>query len=76
MASRVQLAQESFARTDILVAKLRTQQWRTAAGDLRTEHAILEILEHRRGPRQIPLPFENDGSDDVEQSEMEPPPSL
>lgn len=64
---RVETAQEVFAKTDILRARVRTRQWRTADGDLRTDHHIVEVLEHVPGPRQIPLPFA---------SCEEPPPAI
>jgi hypothetical protein len=57
---RVQQAEESFARTDILEVELRTKQWRGADGQLKTEHIIERVIDHRRGPRQIPLPLEFD----------------
>lgn len=59
-AQRVQAAVESFTSTDILRARLRTRQWRTPEGALRTEHYIEQVVEHVRGPRQIPLPLEYD----------------
>lgn len=58
--TRVQSAQESFASSDILRVRLRTSQWRTVDGSLRTEHYIEQVIEHVRGPRQIPLPLEFD----------------
>jgi hypothetical protein len=57
---RVQSAEETFAITDILEVRLRTKQWRGADGQLRTENIIERVIEHRRGPRQIPLPLEFD----------------
>ena len=35
---------------------MRTKQWATVAGP-RTERAIVQVLDHRIGPRQVPLPF-------------------
>jgi hypothetical protein len=64
--NRVETAQEVFAKSDILRARLRTRQWRTSDGDLRTEHQILEVLEHVAGPRQVPLPFEEPAADSAE----------
>ena len=63
---RVETAQEVFAKSDILRARLRTRQWRTSDGDLRTEHQILQVLEHVAGPRQVPLPFEETAADAAE----------
>jgi hypothetical protein len=38
---------------------LKTTQWETADG-LKTEYEAIEILEHKSGARQIPLPFEKE----------------
>lgn len=56
---RVDRDEESFAKSDILRVDLRTVTWETPGGNLRTEHEITRIREHRRGPRQIGLPFEH-----------------
>lgn len=46
----------AFAKGDLLVCRVRVDQWRT--GDsLRTEYAVLEVLEHRVAARQLALPF-------------------
>ena len=53
---RVARNEESFARSDILRTQLRTRQWRTDRG-LRTEHIVVSVDEHIKGPREVPLPF-------------------
>ena len=55
---RVARNEESFARSDILRTQLRTRQWRTDRG-LRTEHTVVAVDEHIKGPREVPLPFED-----------------
>lgn len=69
---RVETAQEVFAKTDLLRARLRTRQWRSSDGDLQTEHQILEVLEHVAGPRQVPLPLEME-KDDSAGAQADPP---
>jgi hypothetical protein len=46
----------AFAKGDLLVCRVRIDQWRT--GDcLRTEYAVLDVLKHRAAARQLALPF-------------------
>lgn len=46
----------AFAKGELLVCRVRIDQWRT--GDsLRTDYAVLEVLEHRAAARQLALPF-------------------
>jgi hypothetical protein len=47
----------SFAKGDILRCKIRTTQWRGAAG-LKTEYEVLQVLEHLPAARQLLL-FDN-----------------
>lgn len=54
---RVQ-AGEAFSKSDIIRARVRTVQFRDTDGELRTEREILEVLEHLRGSRDVPLPFD------------------
>ncbi|MHB1883001.1 MAG: hypothetical protein ACYCPA_12540 [Acidithiobacillus sp.] len=54
---RVNKNLERFAKGDILIAETRISHWQTADG-LRTEYAILRIVEHRPGMTQINLPME------------------
>ena len=56
--NKVDRGEEEFSRTDILRVELRTTQWRTDSG-LRTEHTVERVIEHIRGPREVPLPFED-----------------
>lgn len=58
---RVQKAQETFRSGDVLRCRMRVQQWQTEGG-LKTEHTILEVLEHIPGARAVPLPFEEEES--------------
>ena len=52
--SRVSSSEEAFAKNDILKAKVRLVQWLTAKG-MRSEHTIIEVLQHRSKHRQIDL---------------------
>ena len=45
-----------FAKGDILLCEVRTVQKQGTEG-LKTEHAVLKVIEHRPAPDQIPLPF-------------------
>lgn len=44
----------SFAKGDILVCEIRIQQWQTVKG-ARTEYDVIQVIEHRKSPRQISL---------------------
>lgn len=59
---KVRDGREQFGAGDSLRVTLHTLQWDTAEG-LKAERTIKKVLEHRRGARQIPLPFadESDG---------------
>ena len=47
----------SFSKGDILICRVRTKQWSTSVG-LKTEYVVLEVIDHRSPPRQIPMNFE------------------
>ena len=55
--TKIMTSQERFGRGDILKVRLHTRQYRTDEG-LRTDHTILEVLQHIRGPQEVPLPLE------------------
>ena len=50
---RVDANQVSFAKGDVLICKLRTQQWQVEDG-VRSEYELVEVVEHRSA-RQLPL---------------------
>jgi hypothetical protein len=54
---RVDANLERFAKGDVLVCEVRTIQTQGVDG-LKTEHAVLKVIEHRPAPTQIRLPFE------------------
>jgi hypothetical protein len=60
---RVEAGDESFSKSDILRARVRTRQWRDAEGELRTERQILQVLQHLPGSRDVPLPFDEESAD-------------
>lgn len=54
--NRVQQSEESFTAGDILRVKLKKKQW--MIGDsMKSEHEILEVLEHKKAGVQLKLPF-------------------
>jgi len=61
---RVESGVEVFSKSDILRARLRTRSFRDVDGELRTERDIVEVMSHVPGPRDVPLPFEQDPPDD------------
>ena len=54
--SKVDTNQISFSKGDILLCKVRVVQKQTDAG-LKTEYTVVQVIEHRPGIRQIPLPL-------------------
>jgi hypothetical protein len=46
----------ALAKGDLLVCRVRIDQWRTL-DCLRTEYTVLEVMEHRAAARQFALPF-------------------
>jgi hypothetical protein len=46
----------AFAKGDLRVCRVRVDQLRTG-GSLRTDYAVLEVMEHRVATRQLALPF-------------------
>src|SRR5262249_33878294 len=60
---RVQDGDENFGAGDILRAKYRQDLYRLPRGGYRGEITILEILDHKKGPKpltQPPLPLGDD----------------
>lgn len=53
---RVQSGEENFAAGDLLTVTLRKRQW-LEADVMKADHEVIEVLGHRRGMAQIPLPF-------------------
>lgn len=45
----------SFSKGDVLVCSVLVRQWQTDSG-ARTEYEVVEVLEHRKAARQIPIP--------------------
>lgn len=50
---------ESFAKGDLLIGMVRIRQWKLAH-TLRTEYALVKVLEHRRSSQQMSFPFHTD----------------
>lgn len=55
---RVQTNEEAFAKGDILKVRVHIRQW-LAGENMKSEYEIIEVLEHRRAGRQIPLALDN-----------------
>lgn len=53
---KMQRSEITFTAGDILVARIRKRQF-LSAGELRSEHEILEVVRHDSAFRQIPLPI-------------------
>lgn len=62
---RVQAGEESFRKGDILRARVRRTEWETTAGQLKAEHAVEEIYEHRHAGQQLALDIRGPGQDDT-----------
>lgn len=56
---RVSRGVEVFTAGDLLRVRLRHQQWSTS-GLPRSERAVLKVIQHIPGPRQVALPFTED----------------
>jgi hypothetical protein len=53
---RIQSGQEKFAKGDQILVKLRTRTYRTTAGELKSEHFIVEVVRHIPPATQLMLP--------------------
>lgn len=53
---RVDQSLERFAKDDVLICEVRTTQTQSETG-LKTEHAIIRVIEHKSAPTQIPITF-------------------
>jgi hypothetical protein len=58
---RVDTGQEDFRSGDRFRVRLRLRQWEQQDGTLKSQRAVVRVLEHIRGPRQSPLAFPGDG---------------
>ncbi|MBE7566345.1 MAG: hypothetical protein AB7T01_01150 [Acidithiobacillus sp.] len=52
---RVNTDKESFAKSDVLICRVRVTQWQTDAG-VKTDYAVLKVLEHKTHATQLKLP--------------------
>lgn len=53
---------ESFSKGDMLEVMLKTSQFQTPEG-LKTEYEAIQVIEHRKVVRQIPLPLDEGGQE-------------
>lgn len=49
---------EPFAKSDLLICEVEIRQWQTTTG-LRTEYAIVKVLEPRLSAQQMSFPFKD-----------------
>ena len=47
----------SISKKDILIAEMKTIQWQLEDGGIKTENEIIKVLEHRKSPNQLVIPF-------------------
>ncbi|QCI65614.1 hypothetical protein [Phreatobacter stygius] len=52
-----------FAKGDVLICQVRTVQKQTPEG-LKTEHTVLQVIEHRPAPTQMAIAFDPPSSDE------------
>lgn len=53
---RVNTDKESFAKSDVLICRVRVTQWQTDAG-VKTDYTVLKVLEHKTHATQLKLPI-------------------
>ena len=53
---RVNTDSESFAKSDVLICRVRVTQWQTETGE-KTDYAVLEVLDHKTHATQLKLPM-------------------
>lgn len=47
----------SISKNDTLIVEMKTVQWQTHDGSIKTENEIIEVLEHKKSPNQLVIPF-------------------
>jgi|GEM_PF-2243671 len=65
--SRIQNQELTLGAADLLRVTLRTRQYRDRKGVLRSDHVILDVLEHIDGGRQLAFDYEYDDAPDTPQ---------
>lgn len=53
--NRVNTDKEFFAKSDVLICRVRVTQWQTDTG-VKTDYAVLKVLEHKTHATQLKLP--------------------
>lgn len=48
----------SIAIEDTLICEIKTTQWEDSAGGLKAENEIIKVIEHKKKPHQLMIPFE------------------
>jgi arsenate reductase-like glutaredoxin family protein len=58
--SRIDNNEVSISKSDTLIVEMKTTQWQSQNGSIKTENEIIEVLEHRKSPNQLAIPFYED----------------
>ncbi|MCD9124222.1 hypothetical protein LUR55_00270 [Luteimonas sp. C4P040a] len=53
--AEVNTSERSFSKGDVLVCRVKVTQWQSESG-AKTDYEVIEVLEHRKGARQISIP--------------------
>ena len=58
--SKIYRNEVSISKNDTLIVEMKTIQWQSQDGNIKTENEIIEVLEHRKSPNQLVIPFYED----------------
>lgn len=50
----------SLSKEDLLIVKMRSTQWHSQDGNIKTENEILQVIEHKKRVTQLAIPFFDD----------------
>ncbi|MBC2722357.1 MAG: hypothetical protein HGJ97_06705, partial [Desulfosporosinus sp.] len=52
----------AISKDDLLIVEMKTTQWQAHDGNIKTENEIVKVLEHKRTPKQLAIPFYEENS--------------
>lgn len=55
--SQIDNNEVSLSKDDLLIVEMKTTQWHAHDGNIKTENEIIKVLEHKRTPKQLAIPF-------------------
>lgn len=55
--SKVYNNEVSISKSDTLIVEMKTVQWLAQDGSIKTENEIIKVLEHKKIPNQLVIPF-------------------